>query len=100
VYLGDQYGATVRNNLMLGGDSYVMRLMADTSRVWYSEVTGNWLVRGDWPYGLAVVACSRVGVWRGNRVARIADDGTVVDVGPLGTCRETAPLLIGGHPLP
>lgn len=89
IYMGDPYGATVTDNLIMGG-SYTLRLHADGSATNYPRVVGNRIVEGAWDYGPALVdACSTIGEWRANTVVRI-DSGYAVTstVRQLTTCPE------------
>jgi hypothetical protein len=89
IYIGFPYGAVeVVDNLLFGGDSYVMRLEGTSSR--FGEVSGNRLVGGAFSSPSRVASCSTVDVWSNNRRATIAADGTVVDGALLTNCPESA----------
>lgn len=90
IYVGDPFGATVLDNLLLGG-SYVMRLHSSGSETSYPAVTGNRIVNGAWDYGPVLVdACSTIAVWRDNTVVEIDADYRVTStVRRLTTCVET-----------
>jgi hypothetical protein len=88
IYIGFPYGAAeVIDNLLFGGDSYVMRLEGSSSH--FGVVSGNRLVGGAFGQPARVASCATVGVWRDNRVATVAADGSVVDGRLLTTCPES-----------
>ena len=90
IYVGDPYGATVLDNLLLGG-SYVMRLHSSGTQTNYPAVTGNRIVNGAWDFGPVLVdSCSTIAVWRDNTLVEIDADYRVTStVRRLTTCAET-----------